>query len=570
MKQQMTDDMRLVVAMMAEGNKGDVEAFAGALSVIKDIEIQGSIDIKDIHERVISRKYDDDNFHTAHEYSKLLREHLSQFQPKNEKDGEKLMRIYRDSLLFDAPHDFDCFCRYIEWDREEDKKFYIPRRKQLLPLAQAMQRLEERKIRLLCISLPPGTGKTTIAEFFLSWTGGRHPELPNIIGSHSNSFLRGVYDEMQRIVGRNSEYLWNNAFPQTRLVGTNAKDLMIDLGTRKRFSTYEFSSIGSGNAGKIRAANVLYVDDLVDGIETALSRDRLEKIWQQYNTDYRQRMIGDCVCLVIMTRWSVHDVIGKLEDIYGDDPTAEFISLPALDDKDESNFDYPFGLGFSTEFYREQREMMDPVSWNCIYMQQPMEREGQLYPPGELQTFFDLPEGDPDAILAVCDTKTTGSDFCCLPIFYQYGNLHYLVDVLYENYAPQVVETNIETILVKNNPHKARFESNVAGGKLAADVQQAIKAKGCRTRIETKWTQQNKETKIIVEQPWVIEHCLFRDDSTIHGDEWREYRKFKQDLCSYSLAGKNKHDDAPDAMAQYSQYVQGMAGATVQIIKRMF
>ena len=138
MKKQMTDDMRLVVAMMAEGIKGDIDAFEGALSVIKDIERQGATEVKDINGRVISRQYDEENFATAHEYSKMLRGHISQFKPQNDRDGEKVMRIYRDSLLFDAPHDFDCFCRYIEWDREEDKKFYMPRRTSSHSLARSI------------------------------------------------------------------------------------------------------------------------------------------------------------------------------------------------------------------------------------------------------------------------------------------------------------------------------------------------------------------------------------------------------------------------------------------------
>ena len=570
MQKQMTENERILLAMISEGQKGDISAFKDALQLLKEIEQENSTVIRDYRQRFIKREYDEENFHTAHEYSSLLREHLSQAEPETEKDKELLLRTYRDTLLFDAPFDFDCFCRYIEWDREEDKKFYMPRRKQLLPLARALQRLEERKIHLLCISMPPGVGKTTMAEFFLAWTGGRNPELPSIIGSHSNSFLRGVYDEIQRIVGRNSEYLWQKVFPEIHLIGTNAKDLMLDLGTRKRFSTYEFSSIGSGNAGKIRAGNLLYCDDLVDGIETAMSRDRLDKIWQQYYTDYRQRKIGDCAELHIATRWSVHDVIGRLDDMYGDDDDAEFIVCPALDDNDESNFDYPYGVGFTTEFYREQREIMDSASWKALYMNEPIEREGQLYPQNMLQRYFELPEGEPDSIIGVCDTKTTGSDYCCMPIVYQYGNKFYIEDVLFENYAPNIVETNLVTAICKWNPHMIRFESNVAGGKLAADIQQAVKDKGCKTKIETKWTQQNKETKILVEAHWVMEHCIFKDDSVLHGDEWREYRKFLQSLCSYSLEGKNKHDDAPDAMAQLSQYIQGFIGNRVEIVRRMF
>ena len=567
---QVTENQELFLAMLREGSNGDTSAFDDALRVIREIEKEDSTTVTDRYDNIVSRVYDEKNFRTAHEDSQLLRDYVEKAEPEDDDDAAHLLRIYRDTLLFDAPHDFDCFCRYIEWEREPEKRFYMPRRKQLLPLALALQRLEERKISLLCISMPPGVGKTTLAEFFLTWTGGKHPELPSIVGSHSNSFLRGVYDEVQRIVGRHSEYLWQKVFPQTKLVGTNAKDLMLDLGKRKRFSTFEFSSIGSGNAGKIRAANLLYCDDLIDGIETALNRDRLDKIWQQYYTDYRQRKIGNCAELHIATRWSVHDVIGQLEERYGDDPTAEFVVCPALDDHDESNFDYPYGIGFTTQFYHEQREIMDAASWKALYMNEPIEREGQLYPPDQLQRYFELPEGEPDAIIGVCDTKTTGSDFCSMPIAYQYGNKFYIDDVLFENYAPNVVEINLVNKLCQRNPHMVRFESNVAGGKLAADIQKQISERECRTKIETKWTQQNKETKILVEAPWVIEHCIFKDDSVLHGEEWREYRKFMQALCSYSLEGKNKHDDAPDSMAQLSQFIQGFAGNKIQIIKRIF
>ena len=567
---EISENGRLFLAMIREGVNGDLSAFRDALALLHEIEEDGSTTITDYRDLPISREYNEENFKTAHEYSVMLRDYLAQVEPETDKDGEILSRLYRDTLLFDAPWDFDCFCRYIEWDREPDKKFYEPRRKQLLPLAKALQKLEERKIRTLCISMPPGTGKTTLAEFFLTWTGGKHPELPNLIGSHSNSFLRGLYDEIQRIVGKRSEYLWQRVFPDIHLVGTNAKDLMMDLGTRKRFSTFSFSSVGSGNAGKVRAANVLYLDDLIDGIETAMNRDRLDKLWQQFHTDYRQRMIGDAVTLMIATRWSVHDPIGRLQELYEDDPLAEFIVCSALDEHDESNFDYPYGLGFTTEFYHEQRELMDDISWKALYLNEPVERHGQLYPPAQLQRYFELPEGEPDAIIGVCDTKTTGSDFCSMPIAFQYGNKFYIEDVLFENYAPNVVEVNLCNKIVKWNPHMIRFESNVAGGKLASDIQAAVKERGSRTKIETKWTQQNKETKILVEAPWVIDHCIFKDDSVLHGDEWREYRRFLQALCSYSLEGKNKHDDAPDSMAQLSQYIQGFAGNKIQIVKRMF
>lgn len=565
----MTDNEILIPKLMARGEQGDNEALLAAFAFMKELEQTGETRVTGNRVGEVDTViHDPENFAKAHSYSSDLRT-LAARAAEEDCTG-KMYGLYRDLLLFDAPYDFDCFCRYLEWDREPSKRFYEPRRKQLLPLARALQRLEERKTRLLCISMPPGVGKTTLAEFFLAWTGGRHSDMPNVIGSHNRDFLRGLYDEIHRIVGKRSEYLWQPVFPGVRVSGTDAKALMLDIGRRKRFATYEFSSVGSGNAGKIRAGNLLYLDDLVDGIETALNRDRLDKLWQQYYTDYRQRKIGDCVELHIATRWSVHDIIGRLEEAYGDDEDAEFIVCPALNEKDESNFDYPYGVGFSTQFYLEQREIMDQASWKALYMNEPIEREGQLYPPDQLQRYFELPEWEPDAIIGVCDTKTTGSDYCVMPIALQYGNRFYIEDVLCENYSPSVVETNLVSKICEWNPHMVRFESNVAGGKLAADIQQAVKDKGARTKIETKWTQANKETKILMESHWVMEHCMFKDDSVIHGDRWREYRKMLQMLTSYSLEGKNKHDDVPDAFAQLSQYIQGFAGNKIQIVRRMF
>jgi predicted phage terminase large subunit-like protein len=125
-------------------------------------------------------------------------------------------------------------------------------------------------------------------------------------------------------------------------------------------------------------------------------------------------------------------------------------------------------------------------------------------------------------------------------------------------------------MLIKHNVNLARFESNAAGGKVAQIVQERVRGEGGKTRIETKWTQANKETKIQVEQPWVVQHCLFRDDSVLKGSEWSEYREMLRLLCGYSLIGRNKHDDVPDAFAQLSQYIQGIGGNKAEIVKRPF
>ena len=481
----------------------------------------------------------------------------------------ELYSLHKKVLLAAAPHHFESFLLYIESGREPEKKFYPPRRKVLKQVVDALQELEDDKLDLLAISLPPGSGKTTLAIFYLTWLAGKHSDEPMLTGSHSNSFVRGVYDECLRILDPQGEYLWHDVFPSVQVSNTNAKDCRIDLGKRKRFETLEFTSIGTGNAGLYRASRLLYCDDLVSGIEVALSKERLDKLWETYTTDLRQRKIGDhCKELHIATRWSVHDVIGRLETDYGNSDRAKFIVIPALDDNDESNFDYAYGVGFNTKFYREQRAIMEDASWRALYMNQPIEREGLLYDGDELRRYFELPDGEPDAILSVCDTKDRGTDYCGMPIVYKYGDDYYVEQIICDNSNPEVVETRLVMALIEHKVQMSRFESNSAGGRVAQKVQEEVKAKGGRTKITTKYTTANKETKIIVNSPWVKEHCLFKDDSVIKYD--KEYKRAMNFLCSYTMGGKNKHDDIPDVFAQLAEYIQSLVGSSVTVFQRPF
>ena len=490
-----------------------------------------------------------------------------QYKKDRPEHAEQYRQLYKKTLLMAAPTDFDSYCQYLEWNREASKRFYLPRRKQLKPVAEALQELADGKLEVLAISMPPGVGKTTLAIFFLTWLAGREPDKPMLTGSHSNSFLRGVYDECLRIM-REEEYLWHEVFPNLDVERTNAADLAIDIGTPKRFATMQFTSIGSGNAGKVRAEGLLYCDDLVSGIEQALSKERLDKLWEQYTTDLRQRKIGKCVELHIATRWSVHDVIGRIEQKYADSKKARFIVMPAIDENEESNFDYSNGVGFTTEFYHDMRDTMDDASWRALYMNQPIEREGLLYAEDELRRYFELPEGDPDGVISICDTKDKGKDYAFMPVAYIYGNDYYIADCVCDNSLPDVVEPRLVNCLLMNKVQMSRFEHNNAGGRIAKDIQEAVKNKGGITKITTKFTTSNKETKIILNSAWVKEHCLFKDKSMYKKKD--DYGKMMDMLCSYTVAGKNKHDDVCDGMAMLSEYAQSFNRNKVEIFNRWF
>jgi predicted phage terminase large subunit-like protein len=257
-----------------------------------------------------------------------------------------------------------------------------------------------------------------------------------------------------------------------------------------------------------------------------------------------------------------------LEQKYADSDRAKFIVIPALNTDDESNFDYGNTAGFTTEFYHDMRDTMDDASWRALYMNQPIEREGLLYSESELRRYFELPEGEPDGIISICDTKDKGTDYAFMPVAYIYGSDYYICDCVCDNSLPEVVEPRIVNCLLKNKVQMSRFEHNNAGGRIAKDIQNDVKNRGGITKITTKYTTANKETKIITNSAWVKEHCLFKDNSEYKKKD--DYGRMMAMLCSYTMAGKNKHDDVPDGFAMLAQYAQSLVGNKVAVFERFF
>lgn len=485
--------------------------------------------------------------------------------PLSEQELRKLFSLHKRVLHVAAPYDFDSYLIYVEWNREPEKKFYIPRRSVLLPIVQAMQDMIDDKIDLLTISMPPGTGKSTLGIFFLSWVMGKFPDGQNLASAHSGMLTRSFFDGVLQIIS-DPEYLWADVFPGVQLASTNTKEETIDLNKKHRFSTLTCRAINASLTGATRCDKILYVDDLCSGIEEAMSKARLDKLWQSYTNDLKSRKKEGAREIHIATRWSVHDPIGRLERQYGSDARSRFIVLPALDEQGESNFNYAYGVGFSKEYFEDMRLNLDKESFDALYGNNPIEREGLVYNMDELRRYFTLPKQEPDAIIGICDTKDKGTDYAFLPVAYMYGQDFYIHDCVCDNGLPNIVDARLSEILLRHKVKSCRFESNSAGGRVAEKVQDEIKKKNGTTHITTKFTTANKETKIIVNSAWVKEHCVFKD-ATLYSRS-SEYGKMIEMLCSYTMAGKNKHDDVPDGMAMFAEYAQSLQGKSVEVINR--
>lgn len=499
-------------------------------------------------------------------YSETLKRYCTERIIQNKsKDTNSLFKAV---LLLEAQGlRLDSYMQYIEIQREPEKRFWIPRRKQLEPVCRAMQKLVDGELDILSISLPPGTGKSTLEIFLHSMMIGAFPDSCSLASGHSGTLTNSIYDGVNSILS-DPDYLWHDVYPAAGTIITNAKEQTIDLGKKHRFSSLTCRAIGASLTGATRCEKLLTADDLVSGIEEALSIDRLDKLWTAYTNDLKSRKKLNCKELHLATRWSVHDPIGRLQVMYADSPKAQFLVMPAVDEDGESNFNYRYGVGFDKAYFEDMKNNLDDCSWRALFMNQPIEREGLLYNEDELRRYFELPSDSPDAVISVCDTKDKGADYCVMPIAYQYGNDFYIEEIICDNNNPEIVETRLVEILLRHKVKFSRFESNSAGGKIAEKVQKEVKTRGGITRITTKYSTANKATRIIVDSPFVKEHFLFKDNSVIKNN--KEYKRALGMLCSYTMAGRNAHDDVPDAFSMLADFIQSFETQTVRVIQRPY
>lgn len=492
----------------------------------------------------------------------------------SQKTQYELIDKYYSVLLLEAQNKVvDSYFQYIEHKREPKERFYMPRRKQLVKigLVDALQGMIDDKYDILCISLIPGAGKTSIEKFFNSAVIGWFPKDFNLFYSHSGDITRMYYDGVYDIVTNSDEYAWNEIFPDLKVTGTNAKMEQFNVGKYKAFPSVQCTSVGSKNAGKVRASKFLLVDDMIGGIEEAMNPAILDKLWDKYAVDARQRKIQDtdghnCKEIHIATRWSVHDVIGRIQNMYVGNPRVKVIAVPDVDQvTGESNFNYEFS-GFTKEFFADQQLLMDEISYRCLYKQEPIEREGLLFPEDKIRRYLNLPHGTPEIITAQCDTKGKGTDYFVLPVLQKYGEDYYCVDCVCDNTADYEMQyENAANVLVNNEVQECEFERNAGGDRVAMEVNKRVEGKGWICNITDTPTETNKEARIFQCSNWILQHIIFKDSSRYKPNE--PYGVMMSLLKQYSVSGKKQLDDVPDVFSNFAlRITQGNRVAKIEAV----
>ena len=493
--------------------------------------------------------------------------------------AEELRLLIFRVLLFSAPNNFDHYLQALEYDRNPKERFYLPRREVLLGHVQALQRLYEGEIQELFLSQPPRTGKSTLITMFYTWIFGKDSEHSNLYCSVTDDLTKAFYKGVLEIITDPDTYHWNVVFPSAKLVSKDGDKETINIDREKKYPTLTCRSLYGSLNGSCDCYNILCGDDLLSGIEEARNPARLETAWTTTDNNLLSRAKESARILWIGTRWSLQDPIGRRKRALESDERFrsrrwEEITLPALNERDESNFDYKYGVGFSTEYYQQRRASFeannDIASWDAQYQNSPIEREGAVFTPDTMRYYNGvLPDEAPLRIWAVCDPAFGGGDYVAVPIIATYNKLdHYVIDVLFNNRDKSITQPALAKKLQGNNVGTIDVEVSKTTRAYVEGLQTELDKLGYHCTITTHTAPQNtsKAIRIFDKAPDIRQYFIFRDS----GHRSKEYNLFMQNVFSFTVEGKNRHDDAPDSLSMAVANLFKIKSATIEIITRPF
>ena len=483
--------------------------------------------------------------------------------------SNSLNELYWNILLWEAPYHFESFLLYMEKNRPFKKKFYEPRAKTLKIVVDDLQDLEDGVIEFYGLSMPPRVGKSTICIFFLAWIIGRRPDSHNAMSGHSGILADGFFSEVFNLT-TSEDYTFSEIFPDVKLESKSAEKNELNYNTPDRFSTLTCRGIdGTWTGGvDISEDGYLYVDDLIRDRKESLSPRRLESRYQDYLNVLVDRKNDGSKELMVGTRWNVMDPLGRVEKEYKNDPRYRFRKIPALNEKGESNFDYPVN-GFSTQYYLDMKKKLDKNEWEAKFMQRPFVREGLLFPADSLRYYNGIiPEGD-HRIASACDVAWGGGDSLSMPIGYEYENGDVYIPAWIFNKGKK--EVTLPLVIGKIMGEKIRqiqFEANNGGDMYRKYVDEKLQEMGYKCSTTDKKAPGNLEkmSKIIAYSGYIQQHFIFLEPEL--QDE--EYGDAMDELCMTVQIGQNEHDDAADGLTQLAMALEGELYAQCEAMERPF
>ena len=509
-----------------------------------------------------------------------------EFWAQENKKNVEILNQYYGILLLEAPYKFESFCFYIEKNRPKRERFYEPRVNPLSRVVAKMQDLEDDKLDELFIHMPARTGKSQLSTMFMAWHCARNTEASNLYVTYKEGLGGAFLEGVQELI-TDPTYCFVDVFPKIKIIDTDAKNNKMDLGTdkrrRKKYKSLSGKGLESGLNGEYDAYGIMLLDDILEGVQDVMSAEVLKRKQTIFDNNVMSRPKESCKIIYNGTIWATNDLFMNRLQFLEENPTAkkiryEVIKIPALDpETDESNFDYKYGVGYSTDYYKARRAKFemnnDMAGWFAQCQQEPIDRTNAVFTPETMQYYDYLPEGDPIKVIAHCDVALGGGDFLSFPVAYYYENpdgslTGYVEDVVFDNSEKHITQPQVVNMIAKHHIRQVHFESNQGGEGYKDDIKRLLKENGYKEvcNITSSWAQVTKrKQQRIFDCAQDIRELKFKD--VAHRND--QYRKFMQNIFSFSLnMSKRANDDAPDSLAGLVEFERTGSGVKKAVIMR--
>jgi len=240
---------------------------------------------------------------------------------------------------------------------------------------------------MLCA--PPRHGKTElVSRKFPAYVFGHHPDWPIIATSYSDDLASRNNLDLQRVIDSEA---YSTIFPETRLRSPTAKGRWIRTSglfeVVKKGGSYRSAGVGGSITGM--GARVIIIDDPIKDAAEAESQTVLDAAWDWYQGTLYTRQDGPAGILLIMTRWNMGDLAGRLIEEMRVDGKDQWrvVSFPAIAEEDEAHRRAGEALHperFPLETLRSIETTVGSYFWSALYQQRPTPREGGIFKPSRM------------------------------------------------------------------------------------------------------------------------------------------------------------------------------------------
>jgi predicted phage terminase large subunit-like protein len=487
-----------------------------------------------------------------------------------------------ESLLFST--------RYF-FKHKQNRKFVVGDHHTIM--CEALERVLNGQCKRLIINVAPRYSKTEIAvKNFIAHGLALNPAAKFIHLSYSDTLALDNSEEVKDLV---QEDFYQELFPEVQIkADSKAKKKWYTTAGGGVYATAAAGQVTGFGAGQVDEEEEEFkknLDEFLDGIceemenehpitkkkrfggaiiiddaikpEDADSDTIRERVNNRFDSTIRNRVNSrNTPIIVIMQRLHPQDLAGYLQSI--EPGEWEVVSLPCLYVGEDGELKALWPFKHTVEELQKLKALNDIV-FERQYQQNPKPKEGLLFPEEDLSYY------NPETVdvykmaefrVMIIDPADEGGDDLAAPIGFLIGDKIYIPDVIYNAHGTDVNEPACVEKILTNKLNHVRIEGNSAWILFGKAVRSRVqddppKGKGytdCEIRIVK--NSKNKHTRILARSSFVKLRMVFRSDYAKHP----QYYKFMQNLTSYNRIqngmNKNKHDDAPDSLAEMADYFE--------------